>query len=261
MSIASVATQQSNAVAAAQAAAAANATNGTTSSGSTTKGTASGTTTGTSAGSTSSAGTSTGSNALQSLDSNFSDFLGMLMTQLQNQDPTSPMDSNQFTSELVQFSSVEQQINTNSSLTQLIQLTQAGDVIQGTSMVGKQVTVQSTQVPLQSGKGTINFTAPAAEPVAITISSASGQQLTTAVLTSTQGQNTWTWNGTDASGNTVADGVYNVVVEGANTDGTTAALPFTVTGTSTGVQSTNNAMQLALGALTVPFSAVQSVGN
>jgi len=249
MSMASVAVQQSNAVAAAQAAATANATNGTSSSGTTSAGT-------TSTGSTSS---TTGSTALQSLDSNFSDFLGMLMTQLQNQDPTSPMDSNTFTTELVQFSGVEQQINTNSSLTQLIQLTQAGDVIQGTSMVGKQVTVQSAQVPLQSGKGTINFTAPAAEPVAIT--NASGQQLTTAVLTSTQGQNTYTWNGTDSSGNTVADGAYNVVVEGANTDGTTTALPFTVTGTSTGVQNTNNTMELQLGALTVPFSAVQTVGN
>ena len=246
MSMASVAVQQSNAVAAAQAAATANATNGTSSSGTT------------STGSTSS---TTGSTALQSLDSNFSDFLGMLMTQLQNQDPTSPMDSNQFTSELVQFSSVEQQINTNTSLTSLIQMTQAGDVIQGTSMVGKQVTVQSTQVALQNGQGTINFTAPAAEPVAITITNSSGQQMTTASLTSTQGANTWTWNGTDGSGNTVPDGAYNVVVEGANTDGTTTALPFTVTGTSTGVQSSNNTVQLDLGALTVPFSSVQNVGS
>src|SRR6185312_5424233 len=68
----------------------------------------------------------TGSSALGSLSGNFGNFLQMLMTQLQNQDPTSPLDTNAFTSELVQFSSVEQQINTNTSLTQLIQLTQAG---------------------------------------------------------------------------------------------------------------------------------------
>ena len=107
MSMASVAAQQNNAVAAAQAAAAANA------SARQRRPPATGTT-------SEPAGTSTasGSNAsLQSLSSNFSDFLGMLMTQLQNQDPTSPMDSNQFTSELVQFSGVEQQINTNTSLT------------------------------------------------------------------------------------------------------------------------------------------------
>ena len=67
------------------------------------------------------------------------------MTQLQNQDPTSPMDANSFTSELVEFSSVEQQINTNTSLTQLIQLTQASDVTQSAALLGKQVTVQSTR--------------------------------------------------------------------------------------------------------------------
>ena len=88
-----------------------------------------------------------------SLSSNFNDFLSMLMTQLQNQDPTSPMDTNQFTSELVQFSSVEQQINTNTSLTQLIQLTQAGEVMQASAMTGKQVTVSSDHVPLQNGTG------------------------------------------------------------------------------------------------------------
>ena len=61
--------------------------------------------------------TSTSTNALSSLTNNFSSFLNLLMTQLQNQDPSSPMDTNQFTSELVQFSQVEQQITTNSSLT------------------------------------------------------------------------------------------------------------------------------------------------
>ena len=70
-----------------------------------------------------------GQTALTALSSNFGDFLNMLMTQLKNQDPSSPLDSNQFTQELVSFSGVEQQINTNNSLTQLIQLTQAGELM------------------------------------------------------------------------------------------------------------------------------------
>src|SRR5690349_17884359 len=115
------------------------------------------------------AATQTGNTALNSLSANFGDFLQLLMTQLRNQDPSSPLDTNQFTSELVQFSQVEQQINTNSSLTQLIQLTQAGEIMQGSSMTGKHVTVSSDHVPLQNGQGTIQFTAPAAEPVDIAI--------------------------------------------------------------------------------------------
>jgi hypothetical protein len=96
--------------------------------------------------STASAIAQTGTSALGSLSDNFTDFLSLLMTQLQNQDPTSPLDSNQFTSELVQFTSVEQQISTNTDLTQLIQLTQASQIEQSASFIGKSVTVNSTQL-------------------------------------------------------------------------------------------------------------------
>ena len=241
MSIASIAAQQSAATAAANLSAA-------------------GLTPGASTAAPAAAATSS-TGALSSLSSNFGDFLNLLMTQLQNQDPTSPLDSNQFTSELVQFSSVEQQINTNTSLTQLIQLTQGGEVMQASAMTGKQVTVTSDHVPLQNGTGTINFTAPGAEPVAVAIYNSSGAQLFDAALTSTTGQNTFTWNGKDSAGNTVPDGAYSVAVIGANSDGTTSPLPFTVTGTATGVLSNTTGMQLKLGALDVDFSAVQSVAN
>ncbi len=243
MSLATVTSQQNAALAAANAAAAG--LTGANSTPSTSSSTAS----------------QVGNAAISSLSGNFNDFLGMLMTQLQNQDPTSPLDTDQFTSELVQFSSVEQQINTNTSLTQLIQLTQAGEVMQASAMTGKQVTVTSSQIPLQNGQGTVQFTAPAAEPVAIAIYNSNGTQILDTSLTSVQGTNSWTWNGTDGSGNTVPDGAYNISVMGANTDGSTTALPFSVIGTATGVQSQSSGVQLELGALTVPFSAVQSVGN
>src|SRR5579875_1678682 len=121
-------------------------------------------------------------NALGQLSGNFQNFLNMLMTQLQNQDPTNPLDTNQFTSELVQFSGVEQQINTNNSLNQLISLTQAGEIIQGSALAGKQVSVQSSQIPLQNGSGSLSFTAPSAEPVLIQITNAAGQTVRTALV-------------------------------------------------------------------------------
>ncbi|MGH3263721.1 MAG: flagellar hook assembly protein FlgD, partial [Trebonia sp.] len=175
--------------------------------------------------------------------------------------PSSPMDTNQFTQELVQFSGVEQQITTNSSLTQLIQLTQSGQVMQGTAMTGKPVTVTAMQIPLQNGTGSLTFTAPTAEPAAIVIDNSSGHTLRSVSLDATAGQNNWTWDGTDNAGNTVPDGAYSVSVVGANTDGSTTPLTFTVTGTATGVQNTSSGLQLGIGALTVPFSAVQSVGS
>ena len=203
----------------------------------------------------------TGSAALNSLGSNFTDFLSLLMTQLQNQDPTSPLDANQFTSELVQFSSVEQQINTNSNLTQLIQLTQANQIEQSATMIGKPVTVTSTQLTLQNSSAAVHFNTTNAEPVVISVLNAAGSQVETANLTSKAGSNTWNWDGKTASGTTMPDGAYTVTVSTIGTSGKTTTVPFTVTGTATSVQTSGGTVQLQMGGLTVPFSAVQSVGG
>jgi flagellar basal-body rod modification protein FlgD len=203
---------------------------------------------------------SSSQNALSQLSGNFSDFLNMLMTQPQNQDPTSPLETNQFTSELVEFSGVEQQINTNNSLTQLIQLTQAGEVMQGSSMAGKQVSVTSTQIPLQNGSGSVSFTAPSAETVAITITNSSGQAVRSALVSATQGQNTWNWNGESDNGSSLPDGAYGISVNAMNSDGSTTPLTFSVTGTVTGVTSgSSNGVQLELGSVTVPFTSITSM--
>ena len=168
------------------------------------------------------------------------------------------MDTNQFTSQLVQYSSVEQQIATNTSLTQLIQLTQGGEVLQASSLVGKPVTVTSDRIALQDGKGGVQFDTASAEPVNIGIYSDSGAKLRDAAVDSQAGRNTWTWDGKDNQGNAVPDGAYRTVVSG-QTGGAAQTLPFTVSGTATGVQKSGNALQVQLGALKVDMSAVQSL--
>ncbi|HEY0181756.1 MAG TPA: flagellar hook assembly protein FlgD [Rhodopila sp.] len=203
----------------------------------------------------------TGTTALGKLSSNFSDFLTLLMTQLQNQDPSSPMDSNQFTSELVQFSSVEQQISTNTNLTQLIQLTQASQIEQSASMIGKPVTASSSQLSLQNSRAAINFNTTAAEPVGIAVYNSAGTQVQTATLTSVAGANTWTWDGRSASGATMPDGAYKVSVVSVGTNSKNSQIPFTVTGTATSIQNNAGTVQVQMGGLTLPFSAVTSVGT
>ena len=213
------------------------------------------------AGSASSAVAQTGTSALGSLSNNFTDFLSLLMTQLQNQDPSSPMDSNQFTTELVQFSSVEQQIGTNTNLTQLIQLTQASQVEQSAAMIGKPVTVTSSQLSLQNSSGAVNFNTTKSEPVGIAVYNSAGTQVQTATLTSNAGANTWHWDGKSATGATMPDGPYKVSVTALGVNGSAAQLPFTVTGTTTAVVNNAGTVQIQLGGLTLPFSSVDSVGN
>jgi flagellar basal-body rod modification protein FlgD len=217
-------------------------------------------TTGSAAGA-SSAVSQAGTTALGTLANNFTDFLSLLMTQLQNQDPSSPMDSNQFTTELVQFTGVQQQLNTNSNLTQLIQLTQANQIEQSASMLGKPVTVTSPQLTLQNGASEINFNTTAAEPVGIAVYNSAGAQVQTATVSSTAGANTWHWDGSGPNGTTMPDGAYKVTVTAVGASAATAAIPFTVTGTATSVMNNAGTVQVQMGGLTLPFSSVLSVGG
>ena len=193
--------------------------------------------------------------ALGSLSGNLNNFLNLLVTQLQNQDPTSPMDTNAFTSQLVQYASVEQQINTNTNLTNLITATQSNTLLQSSSLVGKQVTATNDHLTLQNGQAQIHFSAPSAEPLTITVQAASGATLFRGDVSAQAGNNDWSWNGTDTSGNPVADGAYKVLVN--NQSG--VALPTTVTGVVTGMTRTGTAVDAVLGGLQTDVASIQSV--
>ena len=82
------------------------------------------------------------------LSADLNTFLRLLTTQLQNQDPTQPMDANQLTNQLVQFSTVEQQMNTNTTLQSLLSLQQAGQLGQAAALVGQRVAVETDHLPL-----------------------------------------------------------------------------------------------------------------
>ncbi len=207
----------------------------------------------TAAGATAAGGAATTS--LSSLTNNFNDFLKLLMTQLQNQDPTAPMDTNQFTSQLVQFTSVEQQINTNSSLSTLIQATQGSNLLQSSALVGQTVEVSGDQLSLQSGQATLHFTGTTTQPVSIGVYAASGAKVADATVPQNAGSNSWTWNGKNANGLALPDGAYKAVAKTA--DGT--AVPFTTLGTVTGVQRSGSAMTVQLGGLSVDLNNVQTV--
>jgi flagellar basal-body rod modification protein FlgD len=172
------------------------------------------------------------------------------------------MDTNQFTSELVQFTGVQQEVATNSSLTQLIALQQTSQVLQSSDLVGKPVTVTSSQLTLQNSSAELTFQGTAGQNVEIGVVDSTGKPIVDASVAATTGTNTWHWNGLDQNGNQVADGAYRVAVETASSNGANAvAVPFNVVGDATGVSSNGTTSQLALGALSVPFSSVLSVGN
>ena len=202
------------------------------------------------------------SSALASIAGNFNSFLTMLTTQLQNQDPSSPMDSSQFTSELATFAGVQQQTDTNTNLGQLISLTQAGQVTADSSLVGQTATFTASQIPLQSGAAKIAFTTSAAIPIAIAVTDSAGTVVRTVQETSAAGNNSWSWDGKDSSGNSLPDGAYGIAVQTQDGSGNAVAVPFTATGIVTGVSKASNGdVMLQMGTDSVDMSSVSSVGH
>src|SRR5277367_2332707 len=84
----------------------------------------------------------------QQLAGNFNTFLTLLTTQLQNQNPLDPLDTNQFTQQLVEFSSVEQQVNMNANLQTLISLQQTSEATSAMQYLGSNVTLSGTAASL-----------------------------------------------------------------------------------------------------------------
>src|SRR5271155_3285011 len=118
----------------------------------------SGTTTVPTSSSSSASSSAAAANALANtqIAGNFQSFLQLLTTQLQNQNPLSPLDTNQFTQQLVEFAGVQQQLNTNDSLATLVSLQQTAQSTQALGFVGKTAVVNGTTAPLTATSSTTN---------------------------------------------------------------------------------------------------------
>src|SRR5260370_2386146 len=130
------------------------------------------------------------------LAGNFQTFLTLLTTQLQNQDPLSPLDTNQFTQQLVQFASVEQQLKTNDQLTTLVSLQQTAQSTQALTFVGKTAVVDGSTAALTNGSATWELGVPTNANVTISIANSTGQTVFTGSYAVDAGNNPpFTWNG------------------------------------------------------------------
>lgn len=185
-----------------------------------------GTTTNTTATSSTAAGT-----AGVSLAKNFDTFLKLLTTQLRNQDPTSPMDTKEFTNQLVQFSQVEQQINQNKNLETLIGLFEAQTTNTNVGYIGKEVVVEGNKAALAKD-GEINWLTdiPAgAAVVKANIYDSTGKLVASQNLDKTAGRTTVNWDGTTDVGTISKPGNYTLEVVAKDANGAAMTSPKTYT--------------------------------
>lgn len=207
--------------------------------------------------------TSEAANSRTRLSDNYDTFLVLLTSQLQNQDPLAPMDSTQFTQQLVQFSQVEQQIRTNEQLEGLVGQYQTASAGAALSYLGKDAIIEANETYLAGGSANWAYRLPStADEMTIKVKDASGRvvyQTTSASRTS--GEHLFSWDGTKSDGTTATDGVYQISIEAKDQDGAAITPTISVRETIMGVDFTGNSPVVITPSGTRDLSTIRSVLN
>ena len=214
-------------------------------------------------------GTTSSSNSLTgsiSQTMNKDDFLKLLVTQLQYQDPLSPEDPKDFVAQLAQFSSLEQQINSNTNLENLSQaiqtLQQSQSMAQGVSLLGKTVQGSGNQLSVVGGKALeASFQLPkAAKQVVVGIFDSSGQQVAIINLgAQAAGSRTLAWDARDSNGSQVADGMYTYQVAAQDASGNAIQVENYFTGTVDEVYQDSQGVWVMVNGQKMLLSSIVSV--
>ena len=198
-----------------------------------------------------------------SLNESYSTFLTLLTTQLQNQDPTSPLDTNAFTQQLVAMTGVQQQLLSNQLLQTIANSSTAGAGVAGAvGLIGKQATATSSNATLSGGQAAWTYNLPStAGGATLTIADSTGKTVWTGAAPSlAAGNNSFTWNGKDSSGVQQADGgTYSLSVAAADASGTALTSTVSISGTVGSVAQSNGVTTVKIGATSVPLSSVTGV--
>lgn len=166
------------------------------------------------------------SNALDNTEiaSNFTTFLQLLTTQLKNQNPLDPLDTNQFTQQLVQFAQVEQQMKSNDQLSSLVSLEKSAQASTALAYVGATVVVDGSTAALSNGKATWSLNVTKPSTATITIKDSTGQNVFTGTAGVNPGTQPFTWDGRGNDGRVWPDGNYTLTATAVDANNQTAAI-------------------------------------
>jgi flagellar basal-body rod modification protein FlgD len=195
------------------------------------------------------------------------DFLTLMLAQLQNQDPTSPVDSNEFLSQLASLSEVQGITQLNSSFSTLSNSLISNQAMQASSLLGHQVLAASSTATLSTAgatlSGAVNVPQTSSQ-VTLNISNSAGVLVKSINLgAQSAGLADFTWNGQGPNGTAAPAGTYTLSAQVAGVASGTA-VPTLVSGTvdsvTMGAGTTGLTLNVA-GLGSVPFSSVQQISN
>ncbi|TMI98895.1 MAG: flagellar biosynthesis protein FlgD [Alphaproteobacteria bacterium] len=193
------------------------------------------------------------------LAGNFDTFLQLLTTQLKNQNPLDPLDTNQFTQQLVQFAGVEQQINMNQQLTTLVALQKATQTTSAMSFLGSTATVDGTTTKLANGAASWSFSVDKPSTATINIKSSTGALAYSGSYPLSPGAQNFNWDGRGNNGVKWPDGDYTMTVTAKDASGTTVAVSTEIKGTVDSVDLTQNPPVLKIGGQSFALDRIKQV--
>jgi len=209
-----------------------------------------------------SASSSSSNSALSNttIANNFQTFLTLLTTQLQNQNPLDPLDTNQFTAQLVQFAGVEQQLRQNDQLATLISLQKTAASTQALGYVGYTVAVDGSKAPYDgTNSATWTLDAPNDTTAAITITNSAGQTVFSGNYPMSKGKSTFTWDGKGNDGTQYPAGYYTINASGKDSAGNNVGIPSEVQGVVDSVDLTASPPLLSVGGQTYTTDQINRV--
>jgi flagellar basal-body rod modification protein FlgD len=191
---------------------------------------------------------------------NFQTFLTLLTTQLKNQNPLDPLDTNQFTQQLVEFAGVQQQLNTNDSLSTLVSLQQATQSTEALSYVGKTAIVKGNTATMTNSEAVWAVSIPTASTMDVSIANSTGQTVFTGTFNVAAGNDQpFAWNGQGSDGTQWPDGNYTLTATAKDSTGNSVGVTTAVGGVVSSVDLTQSPPLLTIGGQTYTVSQVQSI--
>lgn len=205
-------------------------------------------------------------NSRNSLANNEQTFLKLLTTQLKNQDPLSPTDTTQMTSQITQMTGVEQQLVTNDLLTALVGMSTGGGISEGVNLMGKQVTAETDKSVLKNKEATWSYTqSRSATGVKVEVIDKFGKTIATVLPDDMSGgDHTFKWDGKSADGTQQPDGgEYTIKVTATDAEGTniTTTSKGRIDGIVTKVTNESGVNMVWIGDTKVPLDSVIGVTN
>lgn len=200
--------------------------------------------------------------AKTSLSDDLDTFLILLTAQLQNQDPLSPLETAEFTNQLVAFADVEQSIAQSGYLEDLITLQKSNEVTNAVSYIGKTVEVESDEFYMKEGDGaTFSYVLPeAAKASTLTITNSDGDVVYIGEASTTAGEHVYNWDGKKEDGTSFPTDAYAINVAAVNPDSQPIeGIAYFTTGKITGIEYGDTKTTLIMGSIGIDIGRITAV--